>query len=380
MNDRLEKLFFLEPEINTPWTGPPPERRHPPITRADGRQIEIQSGLFWYDPPWFCLTPEQADQLATAVAGTGILVSAMARDLGGNQGLPRLLSPISEESEDSESAESSSSVTYLPRIAPYRPERYGLSDEDFDGPLVVDVRLTMNRDTSGRFAYSAIQMERWEATPSGQPVSGGSWVPSATFPPDVASISHLENKLSQLRELAPNAAVFVSLNPLRTNQELPQVIKAKPDGIILRLDLVPASGLELATFTLRTREFLDQLGATETPLWIVPGTATPDDAAKLVSLGATAVAVDSWCETLPDRVNSESNSAASRLGYSALSASRGSQIDRMVMEELGPDVDRFYGLIHSLQVMGAGPRMSSYCQEYRDALGLDPFGLPPSSA
>ena len=45
----------------------------------------------------------------------------------------------------------------LARIVPYRPERYGLSDRDFDDARIIDVRLAMNRDESGRFAFSPEQ-------------------------------------------------------------------------------------------------------------------------------------------------------------------------------------------------------------------------------
>ena len=88
----------------------------------------------------------------------------------------------------------------------------------------------MNRDESGRFAFSPEQLERWEATPESHPLAGGGWVPSASFPPDVPSMQQLSSKLNQLRDLSPGAAVFVSIGSYRLDQELAQVVAANPDG------------------------------------------------------------------------------------------------------------------------------------------------------
>ena len=61
-------------------------------------------------------------------------------------------------------------------MIPYRPERYGLSDRDFDGAAVVDVRLAMRRDSTGRFAFThAEEIGRWEATQAGV-AAGGRWL------------------------------------------------------------------------------------------------------------------------------------------------------------------------------------------------------------
>ncbi len=75
------------------------------------------------------------------------------------------------------------------------------------------------------------------------------------------------------------------MGPYRLEDELPPIIAAKPDGLILRLDEVDLEGLQLAALTRRARQLMKQAGAKQLPLWIVPGAITPDDAAKLIAPG-----------------------------------------------------------------------------------------------
>ena len=274
--------------------------------------IEFDVPLFWYDPPWHDVSADAADVIATAVAELGVLVSALRRDLSGVDREPGFHATEREENEqDDDAGDSEEAFEPLPRIVPYRPERYGLSDRDFDAARIIDVRLLMTRDPSGRFAYSPQQIERWEATPAGEPLAGGGWVPSATFPPDVASMQHLSSKLSQLRALSPTAAVFVSMGPHRLNKELPEIIANKPDGLILRLDELPLDGLQLASVTRHARQLIDQMVGEEFPLWVVPGEITPDDAVKLIACGASAVAIDDWCNPIIEQVLGDSQQSSS---------------------------------------------------------------------
>ena len=279
MRDRLAKLFLTSPPADTSWTGPPPEWQHPVIERRDGRRIEIALPLFWYNPPWHQLPTDRANALAIAVGQAGMLVSALRSDLSADNAPSGFHDhPMSEGADQTDQP-----VEPLARMVPYRPERYGLDDRDFDGARIIDVRLTMHRDDSGRFAYSAAQIERWEATPSDHPVSGGGWVPSATFPPDVISMQHLRSKLDQLRILSPSAAVFVSIGPWRLDKELPAVVACQPDGVVLRLDELASEasdGMELAALTRHARRLIDQAGSPQLPLWIVPGPISVDDAAN----------------------------------------------------------------------------------------------------
>ena len=375
MHDRLAKLFFTSPPIDTPWRRPPPEWHHPVIERRDGRPIEIAQPLFWYNPPWHQLPVERANLLAIAVAQLGILVSALRSDLSA----ANATSGFHDEPITEREGSVAQSNQPLARMVPYRPERYGLSDRDFDGASIIDVRLTMHRDDSGRFAYSAAQIERWESTPSDYPVSGGGWVPSATFPPDVVSLQHLGSKLDQLRILSPGAAVFVSMGPWRLEQELAAVVACRPDGVILRLDELASDerdGMELAALTVHARRLIDRVGSEQLSLWIVPGPISVVDAAKLVALGASAVAIDQWCDGLWTSAITQDRSAAARLGYASMPSASASYMSQLVTEELLPLVTRLAGLLNATQTMPPEQRLASPSREWSKRLGLQLQILP----
>jgi hypothetical protein len=304
--------------------------------------------------------------LAVAVAQCGIPVSALRSDLANADAASPLHNPLASDDQ----TDGAPPPTPLPRIVPYRPERYGLEHRDFDDATIIDVRLTMERDETGRFAYSPAQLQRWEGTAKDHPVAGGSWVPSASFPPDVPSIQHLGTKLDQLRLLAPTAAVFVSIEPWRLGKELPAVIRGNPDGVILRLDRVATSGLELAAITTYARRLINEVGSADLPLWIVPGSIVPDDAAKLITLGATAVAIDTWCESLLEVALGKNPSAATRLGYTSLLATKSSFLSQVVTDQLWPRMMRVVGLLNSIQKVPAAERLTSFEVAWRRRLNL----------
>ncbi len=259
------------------------------------------------------------------------------------------------------------------RIVPYRPERYGLSDLDFDDARIIDVRLTIRRDDSGRFAFSPDQIQRWEATPEGQPLAGGSWVPAATFPPDVASIKHLSSKLDQLRILSPSAAVFVSVGPFRLEEDLPRIVAAKPDGLMVRLDELRLDGLQLALTVRRCCELARESASRDLPVWVVPGPTTPDDAVKLILLGASGIAIDHWCEPLiHEAVNAP---PASSYGYSP-PASNATQIDTLIDGTLSGPLERFIGLMESLEGRPPSECLAAVDSTWADALDVPELSLP----
>lgn len=380
MNHRLDQLCFLPPPASTPWSGSPSESTRCEIKRVDEQIVSIDVPLFWFDPAWHQVGTETADVVAMAIGDLGVLVSAMRSDLAGPGQTPRFHG-LEEDDESDGSDERGKSTDEkqenaerLPRIVPYRPERYGLSDQDFDGARIIDLRLTMNRDESGRFAFSPDQIQRWEATPESEPLAGGGWVPAASFPPDVLSMQHLSSKLSQLRELAPIAAVFVSIGAFRLDDELLQVVAAKPDGVILRMDDLELDGLQLAALTRHARKLVDQAGATDLPLWIVPGPITPDDAVKLVALGATAVAIDSWCAEIIDEAEKQ-NQQSSR--YSARGPDE-EYIYGLVEDELESRIERFKGLFSSIGYLPPAERLASFNPVWGDALGVRVIPLPPA--
>jgi hypothetical protein len=373
--ERLSQLFLLPPPTNTAWSGAGEETFARSIGRRGRPPVSVALPLFWYDPPWCGMPAPEAQKMAIVAGQQGVMVSAMRSDLGHAEGASPFHGDLLEEpaADPPTASETAEGAGPLRRLMPYRPERYGLTVRDFDDAAVIDVRLMMSRDPSGRFAYSPAQLERWEATPKGEPVSGGGWVPTATFPPDVRSMRHLAGKFNQLRSLAPSAAVFVSINAFRLHEDLPGVLAAGPDGLILRLDDVPLGGLELAELTRRARHLIDEHGSESVPLWIVPGEVTPDDVVKLLALGASAVAIDRWCESLINAAErSPAASLASNLRRSTTVVPK--YLADLAAYQLGPLIERVEGLCHSLGRVRPGDRLGSFNDEWADTLGVRKIG------
>ena len=372
MNERLEKICFLPPPMDTPWVGAPAEDRSTQIERTDGKHVSLKFPLFWYDPPWSDVEIDSADAIAAAVARLGVLVSALRSDLASVDDEPVLHGCTSDENLGLQFQ----GKEYLPRMIPYRPERYGLSDRDFDGAAVVDVRLAMRRDSTGRFAFTPQEIGRWEATQAGVPLAGGGWVPAASFPPDVEGMGNLAGKLNQLRLLAGDAAIFVSMAPHRLSEDLPTVLNSQPDGIILRLHELALSGLELAHCVKQTRALMDQQQSERLPLWVVPGEISASDAAKLIALGADAVAIDSWCQELVNEVRDAQENAGSTSGYASLSAPKTQEWVDWVEFELFRHIERFDGLMHAMLYQTPEDRLATLSTEWASRLAIPTLNVP----
>ncbi|OUW77932.1 MAG: hypothetical protein CBD74_11785 [Saprospirales bacterium TMED214] len=372
MNERLEKICFLPPPMDTPWAGAPAEDRSIQVQRSDGRTVALKLPLFWYDPPWSEIEITSADAIAGAVARLGVLVSALRSDLASTDEETELHGASSGEAISIQVQAPES----LPRIIPYRPERYGLSDRDFDGAGVVDVRLAMRRNPTGRFAYTPTEIGRWEATQVESPLAGGGWVPAASFPPDVHGLGKLEGKLEQLRLLAGDAAVFVSMDPHRLNEELPAVLRSQPDGVIVRLNALELSGLELAHCVKQTRAIMDEQQCEHLPLWVVPGAISAADAAKLIALGANAVAIDSWCQELINEVRDAQQNATSTSGYSSLSAPKTQEWVDWVEGELFRHIERFDGLMHAMVYQPPEARLATLSVKWASKLSIPTLNVP----
>ncbi len=386
MNDRLEPLVLLPPPTDTPWCGAVDTSTSGTIQRSDGKQIEIELPLFWHDPPWSRVNSERADIVASAVSLSGVMVSVLRSDLagldrepvffgGGARPNPSDAKPMQGDATPTQGPTASQGIVSSPsRIVPYRPERYGTDVRDFDGAKVIDVRLAMPRDAAGRFAYSPAQLERWEATPASQPLAGGSWVPAATFPPDVVSIRHLSRKFEQLRILSGDAAVVTTVSAFRLTEELPAIAAARPDGVILLLNEVALSGLQLAEITRRAHSLIDETGGKTIALWIVPGEITPDDAVKLMTIGASGIAVDNWCDSLITETALRQQTAATRLGYQATIQGDREQIYAMAQYQLDTRIARFAGLWQSIFSGPADQRVGSFDATWASTLGITQLG------
>lgn len=331
--------------------------------RIDASPVSLPTPLFWDTPPWHTLSAMVARCVCEAVESRGILVSALRSELG--------LEPSLGDSETAFSKRSRSNS----RMLPYRNERYGLHREDWDEASVVDVRLSPPRGVSGRIAYSTEQIGRWEATAEDQPLSGGGWVPAMTLPPDVPTTDRIAAKLDQIRVLCPQAAVIISVTPEWIDECASDLVAARPDAILVRLGQMRMTGLELAHFTLR----LSQKFTTDDrlPVWLTPPRSferrpwSVADCVKMIALGATAVAVDSWMETVVEQLDEipppSSFDANPRAKVMA-------GIEDILQRELDPKIEHFEGLYSTLVDDQPNRLLGTFDPEMARILGLRCIG------
>ncbi|MEM0925588.1 MAG: hypothetical protein AAGJ83_06090 [Planctomycetota bacterium] len=357
MNDRLSELHFLPPDSQFALGSLPIADVGPTIKRRDGRRVDLPLPLFWYDPPWIDLPVAFASSLASAVGDLGVTTSGLMRDFAEGEEVPNFFCPnhVPPEEDDDGSVE-----TYLPRMTPYRAERYGLLPEDFDNTAVVDVRLAAARNASGRFAYSPEQMLRWERAVGEETISGGGLVACSSFPADIASTKQGRVKLEQLRRLAPTAVIVVSIDAYDLETSLITALLTKPDAIILRMDQPEWEGIRLASVIRTAKAFLAAHSKRRRPLWIVPGAVSSRDVAKLIALGADAVAIDHWCNPL---IASLSGVGGPSLGPVSLH-----EIPALAAEHLWPRIDEATGLISS--ILGRDdPTLGTYESDWAETSG-----------
>ncbi|KAA1257636.1 hypothetical protein LF1_01240 [Rubripirellula obstinata] len=351
MENRLGSLVFLPPATGRKWQG----------------HVQTQSpAMFYSNPPWHTLVPTAADALAAAIADEGVIVSALLSDLSSKDEPSHFHGEPNAESNAEIGAETNAETRR--RIVPYRAERYGISPQDFDGASVIDFRLTVPRDSDGRYAYSPSQIARWESTPPDKPLGGGSWIPAASFPPDVSSLQTLSIKIQQLKVLSPSAMVLVSLFPHRLETELPQILTQKPDGILLRLSDEELTPLRIAKYIQQARKLIDDSAVQSTgkstdqttPLWIETSGMTPTDAVKLTHFGATGVSIDPWCNDLFQYVSETLELGMYHPPKSPQMRSVAeSRIPAIVQHMLSPYLDEFRGYAESLTGLPPDARIAT---------------------
>jgi hypothetical protein len=334
--DRLSNLHLIPPALPSVWATNQLHSANRMIRRPDGVEVQVEVPLFWYQPPWIQLPTDVAGCLAAAVANLDVVVSALRRDVCTDDQTNEFFSPIPNEEGEPDDA-----LGFLPRMTPYRIERYGMLPTDFDQTRIVDVHLSASRDVTGRFAYSPEQMHRWEQVAEDSAIAGGGYVTTGTFPTDVVSHKQAATKLDQVRRLAPTAAVFLSIETYRLEEDLAAVLVSRPDGLILRMDQPELDGIQLAALVRRARTHMDASGFTDTPLWVVPGDLSPRDAAKLISLGAAAVAIDAWCNPMVEIL-------AESLTTSRYDRTTLDEIPAFASQRLWDDIDHVIGLVSSI--------------------------------
>jgi hypothetical protein len=331
----LDALCLLPPRFGAGRRGVPPTPSAFQIERTDASTIELPTRLFLDEAPWYRWCPKIAQTLASQLQQLGVLTSYLHSELG-----------IQSESDDPTEPDATESASHPLQLLPYRSERYGLNSEEFDTATAIDLRLSPLRDSSGRFAYSAEQIRRWESTPEEQPLSGGGWVSAFTLPPDISDLKDLPSKIHQLRRLSPQAAVLVSVTPEWLWQNRDTLLAAPADGLLIRAGQLSVSGLQFA-------ELLHQLlqHTTVPPIWLTPPrwanqqVASVDDCIKLVSLGVSAIAIDGWMEEVFEAVDLVPEPSI----YSGDPETQLNHAIAGILEEhLLPEIERFTALITTI--------------------------------
>jgi len=344
----LESLCLMPPKIGQVRRGISPAPTEMLLHRRSGNPVLLPVPLFWDSPPWHTWTPIIAQAIFMAMQARGLLVSALESELGRTPGADEIAATSNSDS-DTEAPEPPDSELGIPRLLPYRNERYGLSDTDFDHAMVVDMHLSPLRDATGRFAYSAARLGRWEATPEDQPLSGGGWIPAMTLPPDVPHLKQLSSKVEQLRTLAPHAAVVLSVTPEWIDDHLNDLILASPDAILIRLGQIRMTGIAFAQFTQR---LLSRVASIETiPVWLTPPMSlakkplSVSDSIKTIALGVSAIAIDSW---LVDVIEEFDEIAAPSSFTSDPLRVATAEVEEILERRFDPSLEQFRGLLSTL--------------------------------
>ncbi len=357
----LESLCLMPPKIGQVRRGISPAPADMLLSRRVGSAILFPLPLFWDSPPWHTWPPIVAEAIFLSMQSRGLLVSALESELGrpeesssghGDSGASDSANAKAGKSTEASKharREPSDCELGLPRMLPYRNERYGLADCDFDHAMAVDMQLSPRRDHSGRFAYSAMQLGRWEATPEDQPLSGGGWIPAMTLPPDVAELGRLSSKIAQLRVLAPDAAIVLSVTPEWIDDHLAALMSAGPDAILIRLGQIRMAGIAFAQFTRRLLSRVETIQ--KIPIWLAPPKSlakkplSVSDSIKTIALGVSAIAVDSWLDGVIeefDEIAAPSSFTADPLRTAM------AEVENILERRLDPDLEHFIGLLSTL--------------------------------
>ena len=261
----LGALHLAPPAIG-PRSGE--QRATPPseIHRRIGDALPMPVPLFAYDLPWHKLPTELCAEVSRNLTEALVITGLLDLDVGGDRPRSRVM-------------------------CPYRPDRFGVQQIDVSGAMIVDMRLTTQVGWAS--AYTMEQLCRWDQRAASLPEE--TVITAMRWPADVASADSLNLKVDQLRTLAPDAAIFGSISPYHLDGDIPPMIAAGLDGLILRFDvdpLSPSAGRIVASLTATARRHLDTSGNSGMGLWVVVPTRSPLDVVKLLALGATAVSVD----------------------------------------------------------------------------------------
>jgi len=230
---------------------------------------DIPLPLFWYNPPWHHADVERRRLVAQLVGEFGVTVNVLHRELKG---------------EDAEWGESD-----WPRMATHRCDRLGWTLEDAQSARIVELRLGMDRDQHGGYAYEPDRLTMWLDGDADHAVEQLPPMP-LMFPPEWQSLGQLGAKVTQLRRLGCGA-VYVSIDESNVESVLPEVSAAQADGVIIRISHCPLDAMSIY------RRWAEQTATSWRPrVWLAGGSLSANDAVKCFALGASAISIDSICD------------------------------------------------------------------------------------
>jgi hypothetical protein len=334
--DRFRRLP-AQTKLQVPIRGLAPAQQR---SGATGSVETIPLPFFWYNPPWHQATLERSRFVADLVGERGVIIAALQSELSQNGG-------------------GLDGITW-PRLAVHRCDRAGWNLADAQSATVIELRLGMDRDAAGAYAYSAAQMERWNSGETPPKQSRIQSLAPLLFPPEWTNLSQLGAKVSQLRSLG-DAAIYVSCDEASIDDVLPAAIAGGSDGVILRCQHDPVSALRRVAII---------AGGNSQPvapdrhlrIWLVSGKLEPEDAVKCFALGASAISLDWMCDRWLLDDDEERLTAAQRTAINLGLA--GQTLEERIQSQVRKRIDsyssRIAGIVQSLFVTDVTQLSSSH--------------------
>lgn len=284
-----------EPCLSDLRLAPPPIDR---FVRPPGQShLEVPLGLakstaraslpfFWHDPPWHLAKPQHARAVAGAVAGGGVTIGMAERDLGEDETVTS--AGVEGNRGKGNGEDGRAGAESWSRMAIQRPDRAGWTFDDCVSSRVIEIRLGQHRSVGVGCRYEPERYARWHPVSVTGPDGPLTPIP-LWFPPEWSGLPMLGSQVAQLRSLS-DAAIYVSCDESHVDRVLPAVLDGEADGILVRFHDDPVALLW------RCRQILAAKPEPHPRVWISGPALEIEDMVKCFALGASAVAIDAWCD------------------------------------------------------------------------------------
>lgn len=313
--------------------------------------------LIAYDLPWHLLPAAISRQLADELDAIGISVGGLR-----------------SEFRRTDTQEDSVHTTLPLSICPYRPDRFGLLIDDLQRAKMIDIRLHPTRDADGLPHYRSSLLRSWDLRSAqladrAEEIYGG--MQAIHWPPDVDSISSLSCKVTQLRLIAPQASICISLDAYHAPQVIQQIVAADPDTVGIYAASWPVEHIDsLIDLIVGISDFLRSGTRRRFLLVVPPPQINTIDCMKLLALGSDIIAIDGWCESTfaePSKNVSSSQWAANTLGITGVSLGPEPQA-RIDFSHIEQNIEFLRRLAHSMGLAEITQIDRSYLRSYSDKI------------